>query len=361
MSKKTPLYAEHAALGAKMVEFAGWEMPQNYGSQLEEHAFVRDDAGMFDVSHMVITDILGAGGRDFLRHLLTNDVDKIKTVGGALYSCMLNHDGGVIDDCIVYFLDVGHYRLISNAGTAERVTPWLNEQSVGFSVGLQVRHDLAIVAVQGPNAIAKCAAALPSELTAGIQTLKPFHTLVSDYFFIARTGYTGEEGLEIVLPSDKVVSFWRELIKQGIKPCGLGSRDTLRLEAGYNLSGTDMDETVTPLVSNLGWTVAWRPEDRLFIGRATLEIKQSQGVKRKLVGLVLEGKGIMRHGQAVKVDDDESGSITSGTYSPTLRCSIAMARVPITIGEQCLVKIRKEWVSARVIKPSFVRKGKKQF
>lgn len=361
MEKHTPLYDQHVALGAKMTPFCGWSMPLNYGSQIEEHHFVRRDCGMFDVSHMTIIDILGTGGRDLLRNILANDVDKIKQLNGALYSCMLNHEGGIIDDCIVYFLGVEHYRVIFNAATYERAVAWLNKQANGFSVGLHVRHDLAMLAVQGPNAIAKCVAALPSELGEKISALKPFQAIDSDYFFVARTGYTGEDGVEVILPAEKIVSFWQELITQGVHPCGLGARDTLRLEAGLFLSGTDMNESVNPLISCLGWTVAWEPADRLFVGRAALEIKRSQGVKRKLVGLVLEGKGIMRNGQKVKIGDDETGIITSGSFSPTLQRSIAFARIPVTDESNCQVNIRDKWISARIIKPVFVRKGKQQF
>ena len=336
-------------------------MPLNYGSQIEEHHCVRQDAGVFDVSHMLIIDILGTGGRDFLRHILANDVDKIKQRGGAIYSCMLNHDAGIIDDCIAYFMDTDNYRVIFNAGAHESVMKWLNQQIEGFAVGLHVRQDLAMLAVQGPNAIEKSLNALPAEFKNDLPTLKPFNSLSHGHFFVARTGYTGEEGVEIILPAQQANQFWQTLLEQDIQPCGLGARDTLRLEAGYNLSGTDMDEHVNPLVSNLAWTIAWEPAERLFIGRATLELKKSQGIKRKFVGLVLQGKGIMRGGQIVNIEGVGEGVITSGSYSPTLECSIALARVPVDTKEECLVKIRKVWIPAKVIKPAFVRKGQKLF
>ncbi|MFN7097450.1 MAG: glycine cleavage system aminomethyltransferase GcvT, partial [Gammaproteobacteria bacterium] len=259
MTKHTPLYPLHQAAGARLVDFAGWEMPIHYGSQLQEHHYVRQDAGMFDVSHMTIIDVLGAGARDFLRYVLANDVDKLVHRGKALYSCMLNDHGGVIDDLIVYFLDVHFYRLVVNAATCEKDLAWLNKQAADFSVGLQERRDLAIIAVQGPNARSKTLPLLPPHLMDTASTLAPFECAEYEHHLVARTGYTGEDGFEIMLPANKAVKFWENLLKAGVHPCGLGARDTLRLEAGMNLYGEDMDDTTSPLESNLGWTIAWQP------------------------------------------------------------------------------------------------------
>lgn len=360
MDKKTPLYDAHVAMGGKMVDFSGWQMPLHYGSQLQEHNQVRSDAGMFDVSHMTVVDVLGPGARDYLRHLLANDVDKIKSCGKALYTTMLNDHAGIVDDLIVYFMDVNHYRLVVNAGTREKDLAWMNQQANDYSVGLHERSEFAMVAIQGPHAIEKtCQVLTPAQMDA-TRTLGFFECVEVDKWFIARTGYTGEDGLEIILPGSDVVAFWQNLHQAGISPCGLGARDTLRLEAGLNLYGSDMDETMTPLNSNLGWTVAWEPQDRLFIGRASLEIQKSKGVARRLVGLVLEEKGVLRPGQKVIVEGIGEGTITSGSFSPTLGRAIALARIPKDSPDTVKVEIRNKELAARVVKPPFVKRGKSQ-
>ncbi len=361
MTKKTPLYDQHVALGATMVDFSGWDMPVRYGSQIEEHHQVRQDAGVFDVSHMLAVDVLGAGARDYLRHLLANDVDKMKSRGKAMYTCMLNQDGGIIDDLIVYFIDVHHYRIVLNAGNRESDLAWMNSCANGFSVGLQAREDLAIIALQGPKARERAAEVFNAEQLSAVSELKPFECVDIGHWFVARTGYTGEDGYEIIVPADEVVQLWQALLEAGVKPCGLGARDTLRLEAGLNLYGTDMDESVSPLQSNLAWTVAWEPTERLFIGRAALELQKQRGITRRLVGLVLESKGVLRGHQKVIVEGVGEGEITSGSFSPTLNCSIALARVPKEIGESCFVEIRGKQLPAKVVKPPFVKKGQKTF
>lgn len=355
MTKQTPLYQEHIRLGAKMVDFGGWQMPLHYGSQLEEHERVRKDAGWFDVSHMTVVDLLGVGGRSFLRYLLANDVDKLQQ-GQALYSCMLNDQGGVIDDLIVYYRGPDNYRLVLNASTHDKDLAWIHKQAVGFSVGVQERTDLAMIAIQGPNAISKLKS-LNSRFE-NLSALKTFYTQEVDDLFIARTGYTGEDGVEIILPQTQIEQFAQQLVKHGIKPCGLGARDTLRLEAGLNLYGSDMTEETSPLESNLAWTIAWTPDDREFIGRTALELQKRAGIKQKLVGLVLEDKGVMRSHQKVVVPEIGEGEITSGTFSPTLNCSIALARVPVATTKNCFVDIRGKLMQARVVKPRFVKHGK---
>lgn len=361
MGLKTPLYDQHCALGGKMVDFAGWDMPLHYGSQLQEHHFVRQDAGVFDVSHMAAIDILGEGASDFLRYLLANDVAKLKLPRKALYSCMLNEQGGVIDDLIVYFCAPQHYRVIVNAGTRVKDTAWLQRQAKHFAITLKPVTDVVLLAIQGPNARAKTASILSPKQAEAMLALQPFECLPFEDTFIARTGYTGEDGLEVLLPTHLALSFWQKLLGADVKPCGLGARDTLRLEAGLNLYGQDMDEKTSPLESNLAWTVAWQPADRQFIGRSALEQQQQQGISQRLVGLVLAERGVLRHGQSVIVDGIGNGEITSGSFSPTLGVGIALARVPAATGQQCWIEMRGKRISAHVIKPPFVRQGKKAF
>ncbi|MGQ3891715.1 glycine cleavage system aminomethyltransferase GcvT [Legionella sp. CNM-4043-24] len=357
MIAKTPLHANHVASGARMVDFHGWEMPLHYGSQLDEHHAVRQHAGMFDVSHMTVVDVLGAGGRQFLRHLLTNDVDQLQHSGRALYSCMCNERGGIIDDLIVYQRAPDNYRVVLNSATRERDLAWILSKCDGFSVGLQERHELAMIAVQGPEARAQVMSVLDAAQADAISTLTEFECVDVDKWFFARTGYTGEDGFEIILPSQDVSALWTKLLQAGVKPCGLGARDTLRLEAGLMLYGQDMDESTSPLESGLAWTVKWQPEDRNFIGMGALLSQKREGVSRKLVGLILNDKGIMRSGQRVVVEGARDGVITSGSYSPTLATSIALARVPAETGDQVMVDIRGKLLPARVVKPRFVKHG----
>ncbi len=359
MAKRTPLYDEHLADGGKMVDFAGWQMPINYGSQIEEHHEVRRDAGMFDVSHMTVVDLTGARTREFLRHLLANNVDRLQDSGKALYSCMLNEQGGVIDDLIVYYIRDDYFRMVVNAGTRDKDLAWLEQQSVDFSVTVTERPELAMIAIQGPHARDKTLPLLSESVREAAGDLKPFYGVFDGDWFIARTGYTGEDGFEIVLPAEQASAFWGRLREAGVRPTGLGARDTLRLEAGMNLYGTDMDETVSPLESALGWTVAWEPAERDFIGRKALEAQRESGTKQKLVGLLLEDKGVLRNHQKVVAGGGE-GEITSGSFSPTLQRAIAFARVPKDAGETCQVDVRGKLLNARVVKPPFVRNGKPQ-
>ena len=339
MTNKTVLHAKHIEAGAKMVDFHGWEMPINYGSQIEEHNAVRTDAGMFDVSHMTIVDVKGADAKAFLRKLVANDVAKLTVPGKALYTGMLNHEGGVIDDLIIYFFSETDYRLVVNSATREKDLAWIAQISADFAVEVTERPEFAMIAVQGPNAKAKTATVLSAAQNAAIEGMKPFFGVQADNLFIATTGYTGEAGYEIVVHNDEAADLWQKLLDAGVAPAGLGARDTLRLEAGMNLYGLDMDETVSPLAANMGWTITWEPEDRDFIGRAALVKQKAEGVD-KLVGLVYEDKGVLRSGSKVIVEGGE-GVITSGTFSPTLGYSIALARVPNTVGETAQVEMRK--------------------
>lgn len=360
MTSKTVLHSKHLEAGAKMVDFHGWEMPINYGSQIEEHHAVRQDAGMFDVSHMTIVDVQGADAKPFLRKLVTNDVAKLTEPGKALYTGMLNEDGGVIDDLIIYFFTETDYRLVVNSATREKDLAWIAKQSAGFDITVTERPEYGMIAVQGPNAKAKVASIITAEQQASIEGMKPFYGVKVGDFFIATTGYTGEAGYEIIVHEDVTETLWQQLLDAGVKPCGLGARDTLRLEAGMNLYGLDMDETVSPLAANMAWTISWEPSDRDFIGRAALTAQKEAGDQPKLVGLVMTEKGVLRTGQKVVVNGEE-GIITSGTFSPTLGHSIAMARVPRSIGDTCEVEMRKKLVTVSVVKPSFVRFGKKVF
>lgn len=354
--KQTPLYQAHVDAQGKMVDFGGWEMPLNYGSQIEEHHQVRSDAGMFDVSHMTVVDFKGAQAKVFMQMLIANDVEKLKTEGKALYSCMLNKSGGVVDDLIVYYINDEDYRMVINAGTTEKDIAWINTQAQGFDVSVEPKFDLAMIAVQGPNAREKVFAAMPGvEDVAG--ELKPFNAASLGGLFIARTGYTGEDGFEIMLPEKSAEFTWKMLLEIGVKPCGLGARDTLRLEAGMSLYGSEMNEEVSPLQAALSWTVDLSNEDRQFVGRKALEELKNEGAKNTIVGLVLEGKGVIRDHQKV-VTSLGDGEVTSGTFSPTMGKAIALARVPIGATGSCEIEMRNKLVSAKIVKPPFVRNGK---
>ena len=380
MPLRTPLYESHLAAGAKMVDFSGWEMPIHYGSQIEEHHAVRRDAGMFDVSHMCALDLSGPDARDYLRHLLANDVAKLTTPGKALYSCLLNEPGGVIDDLIVYFFSPQRYRIVVNAGTAAKDIPWMRTQLAGFKAELSVRradndNPVAIIAAQGPDArerrstgndaVAMIAvqgprgrerfwAAFPASRTA-TEPLGIFQAAEWKEWMIARTGYTGEDGFEITLPADDAAQAWQNLREAGIKPCGLGARDTLRLEAGMNLYGQDMDEDISPFEAGLRWTVDLKDAARNFVGKQALTAGQP---RNQFAGLLLLDRGVLRAHQKVITPQGE-GEITSGSFSPSLNQSIALARLPegVAIGSEVDVEIRDKRLKARVVKPSFVRNG----
>ena len=400
MGHRTPLYQAHTSAGAKIVDFGGWDMPLHYGSQVREHQQVRQHAGMFDVSHMTVVDVSGADACTFLRHLLANDVARLTEPGTALYSVMLNHNGGVVDDLIVYYLHDTCYRLVVNCATREKDLAWMRAQSGDFTVTIDERPDLAIIAVQGPAALRALDAALVNEVLADdtetqnplshttnileqLDKLSPFHSITidathiaakhsSEPWLIARTGYTGEDGVEIILPSEDAESLWNALRASGTEPVGLGARDTLRLEAGLNLYGHEMDEETSPLEANLAWTIAWQDETRDFVGRTALKAHGKPDYK--LVGLVMMEKGVLRAGQTLSIIDasssgsSRSGHITSGTFSPSLQCGIALARIPVenfskivTGAAQISVNIRGKSIPLELVKPPFVRHGKKTY
>ncbi len=360
MSNKTHLYQKHIDAKAKIVNFGGWLMPIHYGSQIDEHHLIRQNAGIFDVSHMTILDISGKHVKDYLEYVLANDINKIvSTPGKALYSCLLNKSGNVIDDLIVYFMNNNWFRMIVNASTREKDIQWLENHISNKEVNINERDDLAMIAIQGPDAVSI------ANTTIGIkEQIKPFTAIEKKDLFIARTGYTGEDGYEIIAPADQANDFWDLFLQAGVKPCGLGARDTLRMEAGMNLYGNDMDETTSPLESGLGWTIAYNKkssnEEHQFIGRKALLKKKASGIRSKLVGLVLQDKGILRAHQSL-VNTDQShlqGEVTSGGFSPTMGKSIGFARIPVEWEVQCLVQIRKKQIPAKIVKLPFVRQGK---
>ena len=361
MLSKTPLAALHESMGGKMVDFGGWWMPVNYGSQIEEHNAVRTDCGMFDVSHMTVVDVHGEQAQAFLRYLLANDVAKLTEQGKALYSGMLNANGGVIDDLIVYLMPFG-YRLVVNCSTREKDLAWINLQAQKFTVQITERPEMAMVAIQGPNARAKVAQVLAQD-AAALNDLGVFYGAFlsgnRSEWFAARTGYTGEDGFEIMLPEGDVCAFWQALAAAGVALCGLGARDTLRLEAGMNLYGHEMNDETSPLVANMGWTIGWEPAARQFIGRDVIAAEKAAGAAFKLVGLVMRSRGVLRDGYEVVVEgSDVRGVITSGTFSPTLGVSIALARIPCVAASTAEVIIRGKSTPVEVVKPNFVRNGK---
>jgi aminomethyltransferase len=358
LSRHTPLHDLHLSLNARMVDFGGWDMPVHYGSQIEEHHAVRRNAGVFDVSHMCVIDLKGSRVRPFLQRLLANDVGKLQAPGKALYSCMLNEAGGVIDDLIVYYLDEPWFRMVVNAGTRGKDLAWIQKHAAAFGLEVVERADLAMLAIQGPNARQSLVKLLAADAAEAALSLEPFFGRELDRRFVARTGYTGEDGFEVMMPASDAERVWHQLNALGVASCGLGARDTLRLEAGMNLYGNDMDESTTPLESGLAWTVAFEPRERDFIGRSALEAQKKQGVARKLVGVLLEDRGVLRAHQRVIAPNAGEGEMTSGTFSPTLERSIGLARVPRAAGEELQVDVRGKLLKARAVKPPFVRHGK---
>jgi len=350
---KTALFDIHLKSNARMVEYSGWEMPLNYGSQIEEHNFVRQAAGLFDVSHMMITDLQGKDVQSYLRKLLANDVIKLDEPNTALYTCMLNKKGGVIDDLIVYFLADNFYRIISNAGTRQKVATWLKDSVNQFEVKITTKEDLSIIAIQGPQARGILSNVL-DQATDQITKLGRFQAFQLDELFIACTGYTGEDGFEILLANDQSISFWESLVEAGAKPIGLGARDSLRLEAGLNLYGADMDEETTPLETGLAWTVAWEPENREFNGRTALETQKQASPAFKQIGLILQGKSVFRAHQPIFRDTQQVGEITSGGFSPVLGKSIALARVDANIEGNIEVQIRDKRHPVDIVIPPFI-------
>lgn len=359
MSSRTALYEHHCHHGATLTDFAGWEMPLHYGSQLEEHQFVRECAGVFDVSHMRSVDLQGAGCRAFLRYLLANDVAKLAT-NQALYTVMLTHDGGIIDDLIVYRFSDEEYRLVVNAGTTQKDLAWMSKVASDFDVTIKARDDLSMLAIQGPRAFELLTAHCATPFAQLLPELKRFYAARDNEWLVAYTGYTGERGVEVILPHDDAKALFEQVVRAGIRPIGLGARDTLRLEAGLNLYGQDMDESTHPLESNLAWTIDWKDESRDFIGKDAIQKAKSQAHDR-LIALVLAQKGVIRPGMKVLDDSDQVvGTITSGSFSPTCAKGIGLARVHANTAEY-FIEMRGKSVPAQTIKLPFVKAGKCNF
>ena len=361
MLKTTALHSRHQALGTKLVDFSGWDMPIHYGSQLEEHHAVRSGCGMFDVAHMSAVDLHGARTREFLRGLVANDVAKLKASGKALYTCMLDEQGGVIDDLIIYFQREDWFRLVVNAGTTDKDLAWIRPLAAKSGVEVKHRSDLGILAVQGPKTRELVGKHIPASIRDAALGLKAFQSVHSmegaEPWFVATTGYTGEDGFEFILPHAELAGLWDKLAADGVRPCGLGARDTLRLEAGMNLYGQDMDESVSPLECGLTWTVAFDPADRPFTGRARLDAARA-APPRKQLGLVLEGRGVLRSHMKLRFGNGASGETTSGSFAPSMKTSVALARVQGNADGACEVEIRGQWLPCRIVQPPFVRNGK---
>jgi aminomethyltransferase len=359
--RHTPLLSVHQQANAQLAPFAGWQMPLHYGSQLQEHMAVRKQAGIFDVSHMRVCDVKGKEAKSFCRHVFANDVAKCE-VGRALYSCMLNEKGGVIDDLIVYVYGDQHYRLVLNAGHESADKAWLADQQRHFDCQLTWPDDLAILAMQGPRACELVLGCLPAALADALPDMRPFRFAVADQWQVATTGYTGESGVEVILPAAKAQACWRRCVAAGMVPCGLAARDSLRLEAGFCLSGKDMDGHTTPWVSALAWTVSMASE-RDFIGRDALQAQQAAGPAEQLLGVVLQGRGVLREGQRLSHQDVDVGVVTSGGYSPVLAAGIGLARLSSTVqkGDVLQVAMRAKVMPVQVVKPPFVKHGQRNF
>ena len=352
--KKTCLHQAHIDAGAKMVDFGGWDMPINYGSQIEEHHAVRKDKGMFDVSHMTIVDLVGKQSEKFLLKLLANDVRKLNN-GKALYSTMLNDNGGIIDDLIVYKRSENNYRIVVNAATREKDLSWFTKQITGFDAKFTEMAKLAMIAVQGPQAINACLKVLPDDISQQLSELEKFCAIDSTDYFIGRTGYTGEDGVEILIAEEDAVELWNKLLQVEVRPCGLGARDTLRLEAGMHLYGQDMNDDISPLECGLAWTV--RKEDVNFNGADALKTLRENGISKKMTGVVLTTRGILRHDQQLVDENGLTGIITSGSFSPSTEVAIAMAIVDKNFGNDVKVQIRKKELPVQLVKLPFVRNG----
>ncbi len=358
MNQRTPLYEVHLQLGARMVPFAGWDMPVQYSSVLDEHHAVRRHAGVFDVSHMTRLEIDDATARPLLRRLFANDLERLAP-GQAMYTAMLDEQGGILDDVIVYapLAATPHlWRIVVNSATHDKDIAWLQRHLPTLVV--RERRDLAMLAIQGPAARALLADLLTPAAAQVVRDLAPFHGDAVGELFIARTGYTGEDGVELMLPAAPAVDLLKRLVAAGVQACGLAARDTLRLEAGMNLYGSDMGEQNTPLTSNMAWTVRFEHE---FIGRAALLAQQQAGLGEALTGLLLEERGVLRAHMPVHLPDGRRGETTSGSFSPTLERSIALARLPLPLPETVEVEVRGRRLRARVVAPPFVRQGRARY
>lgn len=359
---RTPLEPEHVVLGAKMGEFAGWSMPIEYAGTLTEHRAVRDSVGIFDLTHLGKIDVVGAGALTLLQEVLSNDLGTVH-VGMAQYNLVLTDSGGIVDDLIVYRGENEGYVAVPNAANTQKVLAALSD-GAGRDAVVTHRPDLVTIAVQGPRS-----AELVGQFFPAAKDLKYMHCGGSTYrdsaVLVSRSGYTGEMGYELFLSEEVASAMWRELLDAGepfeVQPCGLGARDTLRLEMGYPLHGNDISEKRTPLEASLGWAVAFEKGD--FVGRAALQRQKEEGVLSRLWGLRMAGKLIPRPHYSVYSGEDEVGETTSGTFSPTLRVGIAMAylspRERFSAGDTVEIDVRGRRGEAEVVRPPFVESSPK--
>ena len=350
---KTPLHNAHIQLGAKMVNFSNWEMPISYSSLIKEHNAVRNAAGIFDVSHMSVFDFDGGNQIAFFKKIFANDIKKIYKDNKAIYGALLNEEGGILDDLIIYHAN-NKFRLVSNCSTREQNKQWLEKHAVEFGVKVMERSDMGILAIQGPNALKKILEI--KEIDAQVNTLQSFGCMFEGDKLYARTGYTGEDGLELIVPTQDINHLWDQALELGCTPIGLGARDTLRLEAGLNLYGNDMTINNHPYESNLGWTIDMSDKNREFIGKnALLSIDQSKS--QKIVGIILQDKGVLRSGYEI-THEQGKGVVLSGSYSPTLQSSIGLARVDQGYKENGKVMIRNKVLNIDFVSPRFLGQGK---
>ena len=357
-AKRTPLYAIHRQLGARMIDFGGWEMPLSYRGIIAEHRSVRTHAGLFDVSHMGEIDLRGPRAVDAVQYLTINDVRPL-AVYQLQYNAMCNEHGGLIDDLTVCRLASDHFLLIVNAGNIDKDFQWITQHLMAGVEARDVSQATALLALQGPEAEAILQRLTPANLS----RLSYFHALSTSLDghqgLVCRTGYTGEDGFEILLDADRAPVVWETLLAAGqdvaLRPVGLGARDTLRLEARYLLYGTDMDETTNPFEVGLGWLTKLDKGD--FIGRQALQRRRAEGAQRRLVGFVMQERGVPRAQYRVVQDNQPIGTVTSGTMSPTLGQAIGTALVPrahAKTGTEFAIEIRRQAIAARVVPPPFV-------
>ncbi len=342
-----------------MIDFHGWDMPINYGSQLSEHEQVRNSCGIFDVSHMTILDFEGKDVKEFLRKLLANDINSLNEDFDGLYSALLNESGGILDDLIAYKLESG-YRLVFNCATRESDISWVVSQVGDMNVSFSERLDLSMIAMQGPDVFEVLSRCFSAETSNELKKKRPFQGLMENGTLVTTTGYTGEKGVEIMIDNEKANSLWQKAIQSGARPVGLAARDTLRLEAGMNLYGFEMDKMISPLECNMAWTVSLKDKERSFIGKEAFELKKKNGDHDLLKGLLFEDRCIVRSNQEIFFDEKKTkkGIVTSGTYSPTLKKSIALARIVHSDKETCLAEVRGKIFTAAIGQPRFIKEGK---
>ena len=345
-----------------MIDFHGWDMPINYGSQLSEHEQVRNSCGIFDVSHMTILDFEGKDVKEFLRKLLANDINALNEDFDGLYSALLNESGGILDDLIAYKLESG-YRLVFNCATRESDISWIVSQVGDMNVSFSERLDLSMIAMQGPDVFEVLSRCFSAETSNELKKKRPFQGLMENGTLVTTTGYTGEKGVEIMIDNEKANSLWQKAIQSGARPVGLAARDTLRLEAGMNLYGFEMDKMISPLECNMAWTVSLKDKERSFIGKEAFELKKKNGDHDLLKGLLFEDRCIVRSNQEIFFDEKKTkeGIVTSGTYSPTLKKSIALARIVHSDKETCLAEVRGKIFTAAIGQPRFIKEGKVVF